>query len=472
MRKNKPGDGKKQKNFASSRLCVKNPGARYVAIEVLTQWEQSHDPIDLLLDQMLLQYPLSDHRDINLVKALVFGVLRKRGSLDWIVEKYSSHPLKKMKARTLCALRVGLYQLLYMDKIPASAAINETVKGLKKSRQPKWLTGFVNGLLRNIAKEKEKLVSSLSEQNDQFPDSALLSHPQWLVERWQNRFGMEKTLQLCKLNNELPPLTLAINGNKITMDTYLSEMKGKGISAEQGKYHTEAIPIKEYRGAIHDLPGYEEGYFHVQDEAAQLVTMLLGPFDFPKRYLDACAGLGGKTVHLAQLVAQNSHITAVEPHKPRIKLLRENLERSGFMESVEVLQGSLEDFNPDERYDAILIDAPCSGLGVIRRHPDIRWNRLPEDFNKYADKQIFLLETAAGFVADSGVLVYAVCSMEEEENEKVIEKFLNKHPEFSVSDAKQYLPGDAAILVDETGFFRSSPLDGLDGFFAARLEKH
>lgn len=444
---------------------------RYLAIEVLTDWETSKEPFDAVVEQWLTKYPLDDPRDLKFIKALTFGVLRNRGYLDRIIEKYSSHPLKKMKARTLCALRIGLYQLLYMDKVPASAAINETVKGLKKSRQPKWITGFVNGLLRKVAKEKDKLIS-LTELNEKFPDSVVLNHPQWLIERWKKCFGVEKTFQLCKLNNEQPSLTLALNENKITASTYITELKRKGLSAEQGKYHPEALSINEYRGAIHDLPGYQEGYFHVQDEAAQLVTMLLGPFNSAKQYLDACAGLGGKTVHLAQLVAQNSHITAVEPHKPRIKLLRENLERAGFIESVELVQGILEDFNPDHRYDSILIDAPCSGLGVIRRHPDIRWNRSPEDFEKYAKKQLNLLETAAKLLGDKGVLVYAVCSMEPEENEEVIDRFIKQHPEFSVADPRDCLPSASHKFIDKNGLFRTSPLDGLDGFFAARLEKN
>lgn len=470
----------KTKNFASShpsrgyyaeRLSVSNKNARYIAIEVLNQWEQSRESIDPILEKMLLQYPLSDQRDVNLLKALVFGVLRNLGSLDWAIEKQSSHPLKKMKSRTLCGLRIGLYQLLYMDKIPASAAINETVNALKISRQPKWITGFVNGLLRNIAKEKEKPAGCLSEQNEKLPDAALLNHPQWLLERWQTRFGFEKTLQLCKLNNELPPLTLAVHVKKITTEDYLRELKGKGVLAEHGKYCPDAVCVNEYRGAIQDLPGYQEGYFHVQDEAAQLSTMLLGPFDSAKRYLDGCAGLGGKTVHLGQLAAQNSHITAVESHKPRIKLLRENLERARFMERVEIVHGNLEDYNPDVLFDAVLVDAPCSGLGVIRRHPDIRWNRSSEDLGEYAKKQVNLLDTSAKLLGDGGVLVYVVCSMEPEENEQVIEKFLSKHPAFAVSDAKQYLPETAHEFADHKGYFRSSPVDGLDGFFAARLKK-
>ena len=460
----------KKQSSASLRLGVKKPGSRFIAIEILNQWEQSRDAIDSIIEQHLSALDQSDPRDLHLVQAMVYGVLRHLSVVDRVIGTYSKHPLNKMKSRTLCALRVGLFQLLFMDRVPASAAINETVEALKQAGQPKWLYGFVNGLLRTLSKNKENITKQLEDK--ELGLAVRFNHPDWLVNRWIARYGASEAESMCRVNMEQPPISLHINTKKIAVDDFLKSLQDQGMTGYKGQYAEQAVLLEDLQGPIPNVPGYEAGHFHVQDEAAQLVTQLLGSFNGPRRYLDGCAGLGGKSMQLAQLAAQKAEIDIVEPSTMRSRLFEENCRRLGVTELFRnVFHGNLEDFAPDEKYDAILIDAPCSGLGVIRRHPDIKWNRSPEDLKVYQQKQLALLETAAALLKEAGILVYAVCSMEPEENEQVIDLFLQQHPDFTITDSKNFLPPKAAPLVDARGFLRTTPLDGLDGFFAARLKK-
>jgi 16S rRNA (cytosine967-C5)-methyltransferase len=441
---------------------------RAIAIELLCRWEEKGEPLDSFLEQPAVG--LEDLRDRQLLFALVYGVARWRGYLDWVIGRFSSHPPAKMKPRTSAALRVGLLQLLILDRIPAAAAINETVQALRAARQPKWLTGFVNGLLRNVERQRDDLATPW-HQAEKLPLSARLSHPQWLLDRWRNRYGPEKMLAIAAADNEPPPLCLRINTARISVEEFLAACRERGIPAEEGSLAPSAVHLPDYGGSVAQLPGYEAGWFMVQDEAAQLVSLLAGTFLEGGRYLDACAGLGGKTTHLAALLPAGSSLVAIEPNPKRVERLQENLARLGLAEKVAVRIGELSGFRTASgRYRSILVDAPCSGLGVIRRHPDIRWNRSPEDLGRYQQKQLTLLTEAAALLLPGGALVYVTCSIEPEENDQVVARFLADHPEFKVSDARELLPSAAAALVDEKGFFRTLPGEqGLDGFFAARL---
>jgi len=235
-----------------------------------------------------------------------------------------------------------------------------------------------------------------------------------------------------------------------------------------------AIKLVEFQGPVTAIPGFAEGLFQVQDEAAQLVSMLLGPLQTGWSYLDGCAGLGGKTSHLTQMLPTESRLTAVEPSSERTAKLRENLHRLRLDTTVTIVEGALAALLPDnrEKFHGVLIDAPCSGLGVIRRHPDIRWSRNPADLLRYQEKQLDLLMDAARLVAVQGILVYATCSTEPEENDAVIKRFLETCPQFELSDCRDALPETCACLVDGLGFFRTLPdRKDLDGFFAARMIK-
>ncbi len=443
------------------------PTSRLLALNVLCQWHDVHAPISGTFDQVVGGIHL-DPRDLQLANALVFGVLRQQQYLDYILGMFARHPLRKMKPRTLFALRIGLFQLLLMDRIPESAAVNETVNALKAVRQPKWLVSFVHGVLRNVARKKNELPAPESAAIN---DQPILNHPDWLLRRWQQRFGREETTRLCRCNNRPPVLTLRTNTRLIGRNELQSLLAEAGVQTLPGKFSSEALCLPEPGGSISGLPGYDHGYFQVQDEAAQLAVLLMPMYD-GGIYLDACAGLGGKTSHLAALAPETTRITAVEPDKRRYRLLGENLNRLR-LDQVTCCNTTLEQFAAEtkECFDGILLDAPCSGTGVIRRQPDIRWNRREEELESYHQQQVQLLKTAAGLLKKNGVLVYATCSLEPEENEEVVQAFLAGHSGFFVENGADYLPQPAACLVDKNGYFHPIPADGLDGFFAVRLQQ-
>ena len=436
--------------------------SRAMAMDTLLAWEKSQEPLDQVLETRLAGAAVDDQRDRQLVMALVYGVVRWQGYLDAVMGEFSSHPVKSMKPQTRAALRVGLYQLIFLDRIPESAAINETVQGLKSARQPKWLTGFVNGVLRAMVRQRTSLPA---------PDeaAAVLSHPAWLVARWKALFGPERARRICWINNTPPGLVVRVNSRRIATDDWLILLREKGIECERGLFAPEAVRITNFQGPVTALPGYGEGFFAVQDEAAQLVTQLLAPFTTAS-YLDGCAGLGGKTLHLAQLLPEGARLVAVEPSLKRQALLRDNLQRLGGPE-LEIQGDTLQEFAEQRQggFAGVLVDAPCSGLGVIRRQPDIRWQRSLAALQGYQSRQRELLAAAAGLVEKGGVLVYATCSIDPLENDEVIGAFIDEHPEFVITAAQEYLPEAARGFCDGQGFFKTSPEQGLDGFFAARM---
>jgi 16S rRNA (cytosine967-C5)-methyltransferase len=448
----------------------KSLNIRGAAIDVLCRWEEQGEAVAQGLDR---HGSILDQRDRQLLHSLVFGVIRWRGYFDWLIAQVSSHPLAKMKCRTRQALRVGLLQLLVMDRIPPAAAINETVLALKTARQPGWLTGFVNGLLRQVERRRAEIATPW-QRPEELPLAARLSHPLWLLDRWLQRYGLEKTIALCTADNTPPVLCLRVNTRKVSVKSFLGICRQAGLVPQQGDFAPAAVRLPGYRGPVTAIPGYGEGFFQIQDEAAQLVSLLFAPAG-AGNFLDACAGLGGKTTHLAELLPEEGRVTALEPSPKRIEQLQANLNRLDLAAKVTITAGELENLAappPAALFQGILVDAPCSGLGVIRRHPDIRWNRTPEELGRYQEKQLMLLAAAARLLAPGGVLVYATCSTEPEENEEVVEQFCRRQEDIAGTNCREFLPQAAAGLVDDKGFLRTLPGEQeMDGFFAARFTK-
>ncbi len=443
----------------------KVPTSRQLAVACLAEWERQTQPIAPLVDTVIHRSALGPG-DRNLAVKMVQGVLRQMQYLDAVIARFSKVPVRKMKTLTIMTLRVGVYQVVFLDRIPDSAAVNETVKVMKGAGQPRWLINFVNGMLRNIVRHKKELPDPGMDTRD---NGSPLNHPDWQVKRWREHFGYERTRAICRANNTEPHLALRVN-TRLTGTTELASLfRKEGCRALPGRYAQDALVLEDFSGPVSSLPGYGDGLFHVQDEAAQLVALLLGPFAEGARYLDGCAGLGGKTCQIAQLAPARTELVAVEPSRHRVVLLRENLQRLR-LDSVSVYHGSLEEFCAEGPglFKGVLIDAPCSGTGVVGRHPDIRWNRRQEDLKTYQRQQADLLEHAAPLVEPGGILVYATCSMEPEENMEVVEAFLGKHSDFTVEDCRPFLP-EAAAAVAASGFFAPTPADGMDGFFGARL---
>ncbi len=447
----------------------KQPGntSRSLAINCLNLWSGTGKPIQGFIDTVIHDSTL-EAEDRQLAVMLVMGVVRRQQYLDTILTDFSKTPLRKMKPLTLAALRVGIYQLCFLERIPDSAAVNETIKALKKFRQPAWLLKFVNGTLRAIGRKKEHLPGPDNAGPDNGP---VLEHPLWLTERWSANFGLEKMRNICRINNLEPELCLQVNRSQTTPELLTGMFSRASIATRPGKYAAESLILPEQRGAITSLPGFAQGLFQIQDQAAQLASLLLQPLQQGGRYLDGCAGLGGKTCSLAATLPPAASLHAVEPEQRRSRLLAENLSRQQLGEQVTVIRQNLQAFSATspEPFNGILIDAPCSGTGVIRRHPDIRWNRQPKELAANQKLQLDLLQTAASMLVPGGTLVYATCSLEPEENEEVITKLLSSTPEFSLSNCRDFLPDSAAKLVDGNGFFKPLPSAEIEGFFAARL---
>ncbi len=427
---------------------------RHLAITILSKRQETGLPVDQIRDQLVDQAEETNRKDIQLVTAIVYGVLRQQRLLDSIIADFSKHPLKKMKNLTLQALRVGLFQLCFMDRIPASAAVNETVKALRTARQPKWLTGFVNGLLRSIARKVESGADLVGAKK--LPAAVRYSHPDWLYKRWLSRYGEDEATRICQTNNSQPPLCLRVNTRVTSREEFVALLKEAGIQATVSKLAPEAVLLPGFKGNISMLPGYTNGSFMVQDEGAQLISLMLAPLS-PGKCLDACAGLGGKTIHLAHMLPQESKLIAIEPAAARFNLLHENISRMELSGLIDAHQTTLAAYRKkaDTLFQSILVDAPCSGLGVIRRQPDIRWNRQSADLKRYQATQLELLRDAAALLAPGGAMVYATCSTEPEENDDVVRLFLQAHADFSLTK----------------DFLRLLPDQSHDGFFAARLEK-
>ncbi len=444
--------------------------SRSLAIDCLAKWSGSGKSIQGFVDTIIHGSGLKA-ADRQLAVMLVMGVLRRQQYLDSVIGRFSNTPLRKMKPLTLAALRVGVYQLCFLERIPDSAAVNETIKALKKFRQPGWLLKFVNGTLRAIGRKKQALPGPETAGRNSGP---ILDHPVWLTERWLKNFGTLRMEEICRINNLEPHLCLQVNTSCTGMEELTELFARAGIAARVGRYAPTSLILPDHRGSIMALPGFEEGFFQVQDQAAQLTSLLLQPLQKGGRYLDGCAGLGGKTCSMAGVLSSDALLCAVEPNRRRVRLLADNLARQKLTDRVTVFQQDLQEFaaaNP-QTFDGILIDAPCSGTGVIRKHPDIRWNRQPEDLAAYQASQLSLLRTAASLLLPGGKLIYATCSLEAEENEQVLEQFLASAAGFRLTNCRDLLPDSAVTLVDDNGFFKPLPAEEIEGFFAACLVRN
>jgi len=451
------------------KLPRRNP--RAMALKTLIRWERGKPLLDEILSEVLVKSVLPDPRDRALCGELVNGVVRHLYYLDYVISRFAEEPLDKMDPQVRNLLRLSAYQLLF-TRIPERAAVAEAVKLIKRGRG-KWVVSFVNAVLRRIAGVRNHPPEPPREMNPVAYLSVRYSYPEWMVERWLSRFGEEETERLLAAGNEKPPLVVRVNTLRVTRDQLLLYLRSEIPEAEACRYSPEGIVLRGFRGRITDLRAFRVGWLQVQDEASQLVSYLVSPRP-GERVLDACAGVGGKTTHLAQLMRNTGRIYAYDLYDWRLERLRENAARLG-VNNVETATGdvlrSVRSLGGNF-FDRILVDAPCTGTGVIRRHPDIKWARRPEDLVEVPKKQLALLAGLVEVLKPGGVLVYATCSLEPEENEEVVAQFLSSHSEFEIEDPRKVLPEPARDLVDENGFLHTYPhRHGLDGFFGVRLRK-
>jgi len=442
---------------------------RQLASEILFKVDTQKAYADILLDGTLRATHLSE-RDRALLTELTYGTLRWRAKIDARLSQKLRRPLEDTDVFIRNLLRVTVYQLFFLDKIPDYAAVNEAVE-LAKSQRGGKTAGFVNGVLRNLLRQKnpdEKAAST----DDSVPTLATeLSHPEWLVRRWITEFGLSEAVALMRANNERAPLVLRANRLKCSRDEMLARLRDGGIAATPTRLSPQGISI-ESGGNVENLPGFAEGLFQIQGESSQLVVYLLASLA-GERILDACGAPGGKATHIAELMDDSGTVIALDNSPRGLDRIRENIARLN-LQSIQVvradttkeLTGALS-----APYDRILVDAPCSGLGTLRSHPEIKWQRQEADIRRLSGLQAKILERVVGYLKPGGVLVYSTCTLAREENELVVEAFLAQHKQFELEDAARYLPQAARHMV-RGGYFQALPQrDNTDGFFAARLRR-
>ena len=459
---------KKNPNLKSDQLKT---DPRRTALEILLGCQKKHSTLDQSLGHAEKALSSLSQKDRNLTHALAFGVLRNRARLDHTIQNFSKIPFEKMDAKVIHILRLGLYQLFFMDRIPDFAAINTSVE-LAKKKTGKRSSGFVHAILRSALR---KGMPALPPMDKHPVEHLSLAHslPSWWVARWLKTQGPEKTQELCTRINEIPPVTLRVNTLKTNVTDLVEKLGAAGHTATPARHAPHGLHLKN-PGAIDQLPGFKEGLFQIQDEAAQLTGLLLDPQP-GENILDACAGLGGKTCHLAQLMDNKGQITAMDLTAKKLTNLEEETQRLGIsMVSTRAydLKGATIKNFPDF-FDRVLLDAPCSGLGVMRRNPDTKWKRLLGDVQRLAGQQKRLLNAAANLVRPGGLLVFAVCSCEMEENMEVIQAFLKKRKDFILDTEFTLAAPQVKEAIPMPGHFLRTYPDAahMDGFFAARLKR-
>jgi 16S rRNA (cytosine967-C5)-methyltransferase len=462
--------------------------ARSVAYGVLTRVEAGDAYADILLERELRGM---DSRECALATELVYGVLRWRIKIDWIIDYFSKIKVKKLEHTVLTAMRLGVYQLLFLTKIPVQAAINESVELVKsgggKGGQTTKKAGFVNAVLRSVDSARNAITFPHLKSQPIKYISIVFSHPEWLVGRWIKRYGIKEAIELCQAGQCVPPMRLRTNTLVQDRATLLRDLGRLGIGAGPTQFSRHGILLDDAsRSALVGSDDVPDKSFYIQDEASMLVVELLAPKPGDV-VLDCCAAPGGKTTHMAELMENQGVIYAVDMHMARLKIVERLCARLGttIIKTIKAdaaemaLQPALAglpkgavDAMPQEGFDAILVDAPCSGLGVLRRTPDIKYRRSESGLRASAFKQRAILDNVSKFLKPGKALVYSVCSFEPEETTDVIEGFLKANPDFTLDRDTSQLPESCKGFFDASGYFRSYPhRGGLDGFFAARLKK-
>jgi 16S rRNA (cytosine967-C5)-methyltransferase len=415
---------------------------------------------------------LADDRDRALTAEIVTGALRWQRLLDHLIVHAAGRPLEKIDPAVLCILRLSLHQLLHLDRVPAAAIVDDAVTLTRRARKSS-AAGFVNAVLRGLVRQRHRLplpppATGGEDRHAQLDYLGIThSHPEWLVARWLERYGFDNTERWVRFNNEIPALTLRANTIRIDRSHLMAALDAGGVETVATRYAPEGLLVST--GNPLRLPN-AVGQFLVQDEASQLVSLLVAasPGD---RIIDVCAAPGGKTVAMAGDMRDRGMIIACDVRSRRVSLLRDTVRSSGAT-CARVVHAPAAGPLPFAagHFDRALVDAPCSGLGTLRRDPDIRWRRNEDQLASLADGQRALLDRTAVLVRPGGRLVYATCSSEPEENQQVVDSFLARHAEFRVEDLRSTLPTHLAPLTTARGFFQTVPFaHGLEAFFGAAL---
>lgn len=442
--------------------------ARELALGILARVDHGAAYAGILLDNTLEQHPFSDP-DRRLLTQLVYGTLRWRGRLDWVLGRLLERPLVKLEPALRNLLRLAAYELLFLDRVPAYATVNEAVS-LARTHGGQGKASLVNAILRQITRQPRTAWTPDSSCGEPAQVTAFSSHPVWLAEMWRQQFGAERALALMAANNTEAPLVVRVNGLKIGRDELVERLRSHGIEAVPGMLSPQAVRLS-HASSVAVLAEFREGLCQVQGEASQLAGFLLdvGP---GMHVLDACAAPGGKATHLAELMRDRGEIIATDISVRGLEKLSDNALRLG-LQSIRSYQGDAAQALPEApgSFDRVLVDAPCSGLGTLRSHPEIKWRRQRKDVRRLSRVQRSILDRTAVLLKPGGILVYSTCTLSRDENEGVVESFLAAHENFHLDAAAPHLPEAAREMVSGEYFQALPHQHDTDGFFAARLRR-
>lgn len=450
---------------------------RETILTILVKIDSKQGYINILLNKSLDKNKIST-RDAAFINEITHGVIRNRNKVDWALSQFSTKSLSETPILIRNILRMGVYQLLFLDKVPDYAVCNESVQLAKKYGNP-GIAKFVNSILRNIIRNRENIRWPDKEKETALHISTIYSHPLYIVERWLKRFGFADTVKICQANNKIPPLVIRTNTLKISRSDLKKILEKENIKVREGIFTEEALYIKGLPN-ITKFPAYREGLFQIQDEASILVSHLLDPSP-GESVIDVCSAPGGKTTHLAQLMTNKGSIMAMDSNKSRLIMVKNNCRRLG-IDIVKTQQnnGTILDNNYLRAADKVLVDVPCTGVGVIRRKPDLRWQTYDSKrFKQLSELQGKILDTTSNYLKIGGRLVYSTCSTETEENEEAVSRFSETHPDFELEDPggflkERKLEAYVSAQYKKRKFIQilpglsNSDLD-LDGFFMAKM---
>ena len=445
--------------------------SRNLALKTLNSAGAAPGRGEQCLEAHFSQNPGMSERDRAFAVHLVQGVLRWQIRLDWILKQYVRFPFKKIDPSVLNILRLALFQILFLDRVPESAAVNEAVKQVKKIGQ-KHVVKFVNGILRRICREKDLLTYPKPEKEGHLYRSVYYAYPMWLVKKWSRELGENATEALLKAGNQLPKLIIRTNTLRTSRRFLLDCLEEEGVRGRRVPFAPEGIELIDFKGSMARLKSFQAGLFQVQGEAAQVCAHLLSP-GRDDVMADVCAGLGGKSTHLAELMGDRGRIFSLDTSIPRLRGLLQNVKRLGIgcvfplaadvTAPISFLRWSV---------NKIMVDGPCSGLGVISKHPDTKLTKKEGDIKRLAMIQKTILNQSCRSLGRGGEMLYATCTISKEENEGVVESFLRENNGMVIQNLRQRMPRWGIDLVDDNGFLKTFPhIHGMEGFFAALLKK-
>lgn len=447
--------------------------SRRAAFDVLTAVEERNAYANLQLAHVLQAGDLQK-ADRGLVTELVLGVLRRQNTLDFALDRLLERP-GKIPANIRRLLRLGTYQVFFLDRIPDAVASHETVELTKEIREGK-LVSLVNGVLRQLVREKHSIPWPKWEDDPLRYLVVMESHPEWMVKRWIKQHGAATARMICEANNRPVGVALRVNTLRIHREQYLELLSEAEVVAQPSELSNVGIRLTA-SSAVTALPGFREGFFSAQDESSMIIAPVVDPQP-GDTIVDACAAPGGKTTHLAEFSGDKAFIYAWDVHPHKLGLIRQNCERLG-IESVKIEKVDAQGPLPNQLFDhvdRVLVDAPCSGLGVLRRKPELRYRMTEQGIERLKKLQENILDSVVQLIRPGGVLVYSTCTIEPEENFQQVKNFLSRHPNFEAEDMEAYLP--AIQFSDEEkrqigkGYWQIMPYRcNSDGFFVARLKR-